>query len=100
MYSINLISALDDFFSEEFLSFISARATSLALYSRKTTKALNRFRQMGKPSIYINLVGSNFLKSISGVPCISTAQKRALDMLMNASTIATLFAGVAGNGLN
>lgn len=36
------------------------------------------------------------MTSSLGIPCISFGQKRATRMLLNASTVATFFAGVAG----
>lgn len=61
----------------------------------KTSEALERFIVIGEQ--FLRILCIKKLKSFSeGIPCISFAQKRSSRMLLNASTVATFFAGVAG----
>lgn len=60
----------------------------------KATDALLRFVQTGKFHIPFRAFQSDLV--LEGMPCIDAAQNRVSSMMLNASTVATFFAGVTG----
>ena len=62
------------------------------------SKTLEDFKDVGESIEHLLLsLWVTYLRS--GIPCINLAQERSTRMLMNASTVATFFAGVAGKCL-